>query len=216
MDLMAARRRILMDTGEFIPPGYQQYDYLKTNQYKSYIDTGVPGDNTLQLDFTFSPLYSSSWAPIFGNYDGNRNNLFWGMRQTDSNKYLQLFAGCASIANQQSVHFDESVIGRKIEVSLGYASAKFTIDGTEYSPSLTEYSGTASNLNIFIGNFATTQAYGTTNAFYKIRITKNGKAIRNYIPVVRKSDSRAGFYDTVNCTFNPSIGASDFTAGNDA
>ena len=101
----------------------------------------------------------------------------------------------------------------------GFGTLKYQ-DAT-YSISPVADSGyETSALNIYIGKNGPNASNSTTvpsNRFHDyVKIWKQGSLVRNYIPCYRKSDNKAGFYDTVNHTFNPSIGSAEFVAGNDA
>lgn len=81
-----------------------------------------------------------------------------------------------------------------------FTDAVFT--SSEIQLFASHYSGLDKNL----GNYST----------YKLsycRMWQNGKLVRSYMPVLRKSDNIAGLLDTVNNVFYPSVGTAQFTKG---
>lgn len=83
-------------------------------------------------------------------------------------------------------------------------------------------SGTATktatdSLYIFEGNRGNGQLSGYPGLFkcYGVVISDSGIAVRNYIPVKRNSDNKAGLYDLVNNQFYVSPNNVNFVAGNE-
>lgn len=215
---MELRRRILTEQSTFIPPSYQLYDYLVRSNGNSYIDTGVAGnDNSIKLEFAFMPLNATIYGTLLGNYDGNNQHTCWMLRGGGNTKQINFVANNRKVASSSSLTCDvNSVNNYKIKTIIEYGTCNITCDGIDYSLSPTSDDSDVSTKNIYIGNYATVGTSNYSCRFYSgFKIWKNGKLIRNYMAVVRKLDSKAGYYDTVNHTFNPSIGSADFTAGND-
>lgn len=216
--MIERRRAIIAAQNEFIPPEYQKYDYLQLRNTKSYFDTGVAGnDNTIKLDFAIFVETRGNWAPIFGNYNGNNQTTCWMFRHGADINGFNFVCNNRKVAESYGMSFSTSAVQKKIDIHMEYGKAKMTYNGETQSAQMPPSSGSfsESTYNIFIGDYATHQNNEKINRFYYFRVSSGGKLIRNYIPVVRKSDSKAGFYDTVNYTFNPSIGTVDFVAGND-
>ena len=208
--LMEIRRRMMQE--DVLPPKYQRVEYI-TGSLRSYFDTGVAGnDNTLKIDLIYKAENMSAYAPIVGNYDGNRNKNCWCLRQNDNVKQISFLSNSSSFATNIGImQFDvDTLLGKKVQAHFEYGELVCIVNGIEYSHTIREYSATTSEANIFVGNYPATVSYGTSHSFYSLRITKQGKLIRNYIPCYRKSDNKAGMYDLVNHTFNPSTGAADF------
>lgn len=216
MDVMGIRRAIIAGQDQFIPPEYQKYDYLQTDAYKSYIDTGVAGnDDSIKIDLTLVPYTQGNYYPILGNYNGNNQNSCWMLRYGGNARQLSFVLNNNKVTSSYLLAVDDStVVGKKLKIHMEKGYAVVDNNGNEYSCTTTG-SETQSTLNIYIGNYATPVTYGAYNRLYAVKISKGGVLVRNYVPCYRKLDNKAGFYDTVKCTFNPSIGTSDFVAGND-
>jgi hypothetical protein len=75
---------------------------------------------------------------------------------------------------------------------------------TSYGPSNSIIRIAQSNLN----DVYTEQGY---YYYYYVKIWDGETLVRNYVPAKRLADNVYGFYDTVNSTFNPSIGDNGFT-----
>ena len=218
MDMMGIRRAILMNADQ-LPPGYQEYDYVQTVSAKSYADTGVPGnDDTIQIDCTFQVQSTANWSPIFGSYNGNNQTTCWFLRQGGNPYAINFTSNWGKVSGgSTSIALNVSTIaGVKIAAHMELGKLAITYNGTKDAKTQVIERATPSILNIFIGNFATPQNYYSPTRFYgPFRIWSGGKLVRDYRPAVRLRDSKAGFYDMVNYTFNPSIGTAEFVAGND-
>ena len=224
MDLIATRRR-LMSNGP-LPPMYRRCDYLQTTGYNARIDTGVYGDDdTLSFDFDFAIMERANYGAVFGNHisdsyrcwrltlGGNpgssppRNTLVtMHNRKAGSSPTLYLAPS------------GEGYIGNRVNVQM--SSGTCTATSGSYSNTATAVTDTAdpaSTRNIGIGSGSPTQSGSNAMSirFWHFKIWSQGALVRNYIPCVRVSDNKAGFYDLVNHTFNPSIGTVDFIASND-
>ena len=210
-----------MSSGNILPPAYQKCDYLQTVGTASYIDTGVAGnDNTIKIDFIIEVLSKGTYSGIMGNHDGE-NKKCWRFIQSAaniSNSFnFTLNNRRAGASPRCAISAVSSVVGLPIIVHMEYNLGTLTYQNITYSTSTTEDTNETSNKNIFIGNNGPSIKPSETNPnnrFHSyVKIYKSGYLIRNYVPCYRKSDNKAGFYDTINHTFNPSIGTQEFTAG---
>lgn len=222
-ELMEMRRRMLLAQEGFLPPAYQKCDYLQTTGFNSRIDTGVPGnDETLVFDFDYATIVRQAYAAAFGNYLGETSRC-WRLINPggtgDARNYLctALNRRANSTVTVNVVPSEESMVGKRINflVSFGKCVSRYG----DYTETVTaDPDGTAeiSTRNIAIGASHPALTGGTiVGRFWHFKIWRGGRLIRNYVPCYRKADNKAGFYDTVNHTFNPSIGTAEFIAGND-
>lgn len=223
-DLMMLRRRILTQNGR-LPPGYLEYDYLQTTGYNSRINTGVFGDDqTLVFDFTYMRKESADYQGAFGNYQSEATRC-WRMIQSVT-AYPAFYIATmgnrkasASTSLQACNSPSGTTVGHKVHFNISWGRIAVECDDG-YSNTITAADdGTAAHsVNaIAIGSNSPQGAGGSVkNRFYgAFKIWSQGTLIRDYIPAVRLSDNKAGFYDLVNHTFNPSIGTAEFVAGND-
>ena len=225
MDVMGIRRKIIMAQDNFIPPAYQKHDYIECSGYNARIDTGVAGnDNTLKFDFTYMPLAQSNYFGSFGNYNGESNRCWRLIQATSSNSrqyYVNSNVRKAGVSKGVTAVSSATgtIIMHKTHFTIEYG--KITVESDDgYTGTETQAEDTTepiSQTNVAIGAPSCTNTGLTVKGrFYgSFKIYKGNKLIRNYFPVVRKSDSKAGLYDTVNHTFNHSIGSAEFVAGNE-
>lgn len=214
-----------MDTGQ-LPPGFREYDYLQLTGHNARIDTGVSGnDSTLVFDFTHMRMSNSSYRAMFGNYV-DENTKCWRVIQSINTypTYCIVSAGNRKAGSSMSIMVvnsaTETSVGHKVRYHVTYGRVDiYADDGRESTVTSTEDGTTAvSSLTIAIGANNPTGAGGTDaqRIYGHFKIWSQGALIREYVPAVRLRDSKAGFYDLVNHTFNPSIGTAEFIAGNDA
>lgn len=226
---MEMRRAIQLNEGLFVPPEYQVYDYLQTYGHNAKIDTGISGNNdTLKFQFIFMPIsLVSSYNGVFGNYRSENDHYAWRLitysnTATDFQRAFYVTCGNGSpggggTVGLAPVNSGETTLNKKITANIEYG--KVTLTGTRTaSYTIKLMQKTENNLNIAIGASAPGASAGGSTVFRiynSFKIWSHDALVRNYVPVVRKSDNKAGFYDTINYTFNPSIGSMDFVAGND-
>ena len=223
MGLIEARRRLM--TNGLLPPMYRRCDYLQTTGYNSRIDTGVPGnDQTLILDFDYATVVRHSYGGAIGNYI-NEQTKCWRLLNPsgtgDTRNYLfsALNRRAGSSSTISVVPDGESMIGKRINFRLSFGRCVSTYGSysATVTPAATDASEDVSDRNITIGALYPAHSGNATpvGRFWHFKIWSQGNLIRNYIPCIRQRDSKAGFWDTVNRTFNPSIGSVDFIAGYD-
>lgn len=222
MELVKARR-LLMSNGS-LPPLYKKCDYLQTTGYNARIDTGVPGDDeTLAFDFDFAIIERVNYGAVFGNHinDSYRSwRLILGGNPGSSPPRNTLVTmhnrKAGSSPTLYLVPSGEGYIGKRVNIQMSSGTCTATSGSYSYTATaVTDMADPASTRNIGIGSGSPTQSGSNALVvrFWSFKITKNGVLIRNYIPCVRSSDNKPGFYDTINNTFNPSIGTADFIAG---
>lgn len=214
--LMDARRRILQNT-DVLPPKYQRVEYVIGNGTASSIDTGIPGNNdNLRFVFGFEINEVGNHSGIFGNYVNEQTDCWRLICQASSRPkgFYHTHNRIASSSGGLYIGNDkESYAGLKLHITMDADTATLRYDDYQTTDTFNRSHGTANNNNIAFGSnkVGNGSAHQTQRRkYYYCRIYDNGKLIRDYLPCYRKSDNKAGFYDTVNHTFNPSTGAADF------
>lgn len=197
-----------------LPPEYQRVDYLKNTGTIAHIDTGVGNGPNLKIEYTFLAENYVQYAAMIGNFTSGQKG--W---RVIINTTLSLLINAYSGSYSTLAPAGGTITNSKITVVFDTQKSK-AIDGTgTVEKTAAEITGSDRVANIALGrNGVSPGATGTGTVifrFYDCRIWDNSKLIRNYVPCYRKSDNKAGFYDTVNHTFNPSIGSVDFVAGYD-
>lgn len=214
MDLIERKKKLLMAQDQFVPPGFTVYDYIQAQGDRAVIDTGVSGNNdNLKFHMLFNVDRYIQYRGLFTNYSSEKANC-WRLSESATNNSF-LFATNTKTGSS-GTKIVGSYVGKNVEAFIDKTSVSFFVDGTEYTSASPTTAGTSNSNNIFINSSRTyAQTRDDVIKWYFFKIWDNGKLIRNYVPVKRKSDNKCGFYDTVNHTFNPSIGSVDFVAGND-
>lgn len=220
---------MMATSNSLLPPIYKHADWLETSGRQARINTEVSGnDNTLRLQCLFMPVVlNDNYHPLFGNAI-DENYCVWRVitftTTTESyNRMLSCVPGNRKQSNGVTIYpcgtdSSASMIGQKISLDMEYGKVT-TTSGTTTVTETRETDTTAikNTRPIAIGSNNATVDSATTSKWriYYFRIHSQGRLVRNYIPCVRLRDNKAGFYDLVNSTFNPSIGSVDFIAGYD-
>ena len=206
----------------FIPTDYKRMEYLDMLGIDTRIDTGVAGDDeTLVFDFDFATLERYSYGGVFGNR-GLESATCWRLLNPsgtgDTRNYIITVMNRRASASTpiSVVPPNETITGKRINFNLSYGKSvtKYGHYSITVTPT-TEPNVPISNANICIGAVSIYATGESTfkGRFWKFKIYSHGELIRNYVPVIRVTDNKAGFFDVVNQTFNPSIGSKDFIAG---
>lgn len=203
----------MMYGGDIVPPIYKRADYIVSVGQLAHIDTGVGNLQTLKIECEFMLESYVQYISPLGNFTSGKKG--WRIITTSQTALLvdTYSSGYVALLPPSG-----SVSGEKLTVVMDTETSKVT-DGTgTYEKASPEIEGTDNTANIALGrNIVNASASGSGTSrmrIYGCKIWDSGTLIRDYIPCVRYSDSKAGFYDRVNKTFNPSISAYDFVTGN--
>ena len=213
MDMMELRRRII--AAQELPPQYKKVDSIWSYRYGGQIDTGVAGADDLKIQAVFMIDFFGSYIGLFGNYVSETTNC-WRLITTGSDDGSMIgTTNHKTSGGGASVAISGGYKNRKIKATLDYETVSFDADGiTNTGSTAGKPLGDSNTTNIGIGNarYVPNSGYYESDivTWYGFRIWKNNVLIRDYVPCVRMSDSKAGFYEKVNRTFNQSTGKSDF------
>lgn len=216
--------------GSMIPSEYLRCDFLQTNGYNARIDTGVAGNNdALEISGDVEVMTFWTYGCIF-NTPQSGNSKVWRLLlpsaivdgNSNPNRFL-IFGSykhyATSVFSGETQDLNWGNLPKRFQFKVNYGYAEVTINGTTYSysaPNDDNYDPCPSNI-ILCGAYANSGSTDGYNIFqtrvYHFSIKSQDTLIRDYYPVVRKSDNLAGFYDLVNDTFNPSIGSKPFLPG---
>lgn len=184
-----------------LPYSYERIEYIESNG-SSYIDTGIYGSNT--LDVEISLFTGPDKSPTF--FIGSRNN-----------PYNMTY--CIVRVPPLEMRFDYSTIH-----TLGVVTGKVTIKKL----GLYVYVGNKQALELPVLKFKTPSTllmFGLLqkdnvvniapagDKIYFLKMTENGILVRDFIPVKRKSDGMIGMYDLVGRKFYTSPNGVAFTGG---
>ena len=196
------------------PSEYQKVGYLISVGQNANINTGVGNNPNLKIACEFLLESYVQYVSPLGNFTSGKK----GWRIITSSQTALLVdtysSGYAALLPPTG-----TVAGEKLNVVIDTEICKVTDRLGTYEKASPEIEGTDNISNIALGrnivNASSSSSSTSRMRIYSCKIWEGGTLIRDYIPVVRKSDSVAGFYDRANKTFNPSVSPVQFIAGND-
>lgn len=209
-------------SGEFIcgpvkkslPNTYIPLDYIQSSGTQ-WIDTGITynGNIISQINLKFEVISKSTntWPYIFGAWSADSANTCRCLINTATDQIGGKINGNAPT--------NEYLVQYKLNTPYEYIQKtnSFVINGTTQSLTLTTGS-TYCNKNIFLFTRSdTSSTAGSTGNTSKIRLyycniyNNNNILVRQFIPVLRISDSKPGMYDLVNDVFYANGGSGEFT-----
>ena len=189
------RRKLMAAYG--LPSNYERLEYIE-NTSTAYIDCGLSPKYTFDYEIKTNIVTGNC---IFGCkfIDDNRDfRFFW----FDSKIYLDIGRGRILLKTPFSTKIIHAKFGNYFIENL--------IDEKKVT-------GVAFDENMhgtFISNLFLFQGYGYEKGkVWLLNINDNGKPIRKFIPVKRKSDGMVGMYDLVGRKFYTSPNGVAFTGG---
>ena len=203
-------------TRSALPSGYKQVESIWSYKYGGQIDTGVEGnDNTLKIEATFMCDFWGQYVFLFGNHKNEESNSWRVLHGGKDDGSIILTGNRKSSGGSGVITLPNGFINRKVTVTLTYTSVSINEGGNTYTLDVTNKSVGLENSNkicIGNGNYNPNSSFNTSQivTWYGFRIWRGTALIRDYVPCVRTSDNKVGFYDKVNYTFNPSTAKSEF------
>ena len=211
--LMEIRRRMMGE--QAFPPLYKKVDSVWSYRHGGQIDTGVVGSDNLKIQAVFMVNFFSAYAGFFGNYVNEASNCWRIILSSSDNGSIIATTNHKASGGGVSTQISDGYKNRTITALLDYNSVTFEVDGNTYTNSTSgKQLGDGNTTNICIGHSRVlpTASFNTTEkvTWYGFRIWQDDTLIRDYIPCLRLTDNKAGLYDMINHTFNPSIAKSEF------
>lgn len=186
---------------------YKRLEYIQSSGTQ-YIDTGYKPNNNTRVVTEFYTNVQNVQQFIFGGGRGLASNCFICQIHYTPSQYIRAWYG-----NSYSQGFDFDINSfHKID----FDKNKFYLDG-ELKETITQETF-QSEYNMAI--FSYIQYTGvSSNYFYGkmkyFQIYDNGTLVRNFVPVLRKSDNEIGMLDLVEGKFYGNAGTGKFTANLD-
>lgn len=203
-DIACGKTKIL-GSGSLVPNEYRQVEYIQSSE-SQWIDTGVYGNLNIMGYVDLEPSAASPKYPIGSSVQSNLG--YWGIcfQSTGS---IQYYIGDGSYANPSTY-----AQGTRYKIVIN-DNKKFYLDNelaVDYNTYTTKNYTRNNTKTIILFGFNWSSISLGSFKLYNCKLWDNGILIRNFIPVVRKSDSKPGMYDRVNNVFyiNQGSGA-DFT-----
>lgn len=206
MDLIQ-RRRQLMGMQSELPGAYSRVEYLESSGTQ-YIYTDIPCRSGVEVEAVVSWVSGGAHdASIFGGRLATSQRVMlihqyplrkWTFGYGNSNTNLGSIAYGTTYTVQAKATVGEQYL--KIDGATVYSgsSASEYINNFNMSIFACTYKA-ANNARLF----ASARVYGMT-------VTVDGLKAADFIPCIRKSDSKPGMYDTVSKTFYTNAGTGEF------
>lgn len=196
--------------GGIIPVEYQRVAYLESSGTQ-YITTDVLPSNTLGFDCTFysksNVTASADYGCIFGSRYASGDN---DCQVTTFTTNSALLAGTFRFGNTNG--YNPGIIKETIQSVSKRNSTFINATGDSITVRDNEWDGAKrKSMYLFLLNNNDTPVQGGLGCrIYVMRFYDGGILIHNFIPCVRKSDSKPGMYDTVSKTFLTNAGTGEF------
>ena len=219
-DILATRKLIMSQTwNNMIPLKYQPVEYISAKNSNPYIDMGIQLTGELEAEvhyyndkneaFLFGARKGSSNTPYCnfnvesaGSSSAGRSRFDYGNKKAVGTSGLP-FAGCH---DGEFIFKFHSRIASLKNVSTGETLEK------DYSEVL-YVSYPNYNLFLFSVNTNGTASLNTGTGelrVYSAKFWLGGQLVRDFVPCVRKSDSKPGMYDRVSKIFFINVGSDEF------
>lgn len=213
--MMTSFKKIIMmanQMGSRLPSDYIELEYLESTGTQ-YIDTGIKGNQDTKVEIKYYYYTtSSSNGRIFGSRSRPLFHEF----------VIGTFNGAISDNTNYFVGYGYSS-GENLTLSPVKINEWFTIihDRTTHSVNGINYPynytyktfETPQNLKIFGFDNAGSIGNPSIGRCAYVKIWSNNIIIRDFIPVLRKSDSKPGMYDLVSGQFFVNQGTGEFSYG---
>ena len=189
-----------------IPLAYKQVRYLEGTGTQ-YVITAVRASQARKGTLEGVYISSATNSMIIGAGSGSDAAGGWWFGPNGRFEYDDrvVYAGSLSVGSSLSLSW-----------SFAAGNQQYTINGTARTDNSSTTPTTSRYVGLFVGN---TNSSDDVKARAQIKSCTLSAAddtlLGNYIPCVRKSDSAAGFWDTVTETFLTNSGTGSFTVGPD-
>ena len=193
-----------------LPAGYTEIKYIQSSGTQ-YINTGVVPITTTRVVVDFSLTSAAG-----GQWNG------WGSTGSKESFFFGADAGGTFMASV-SGNWTKSNAGVAIDTArhtFDLSSAALKFDGQTFvNESASPFSNAASGntLYLFAMHWGWSPGIGgyVSMRLYSCQIYDGETLVRDFVPVVKDSDGKAGLYDTVTDSFFGNSGTDDFVAGDE-
>ena len=177
-----------------LPSGYMQLPYIESTA-DQYINTGITGHSGLTVDLKFAVAEPPAESKIMGSCNSDFTNCYYPISFNNWHLGYGYGDNYTSIkpAEQETIYNSITVLEANKQSMLvndmpvSYSTNASTVDnGVE--------------MILFGINVDGSPLLSAVRIYY-CKIFENNTLIRNFIPALRKSDGKAGMYDTVYKTF---------------
>lgn len=171
---------------------YSPIEYLNfTGTSTQLIDTGYKPNNNTTVEVKTNVTGTGKW--LCGGRESTAKNIYGLYINSGTNLWYQYSVGGSSAATPDLVNTDRII---KTDKNILYVdgAVKQTKDVATFQSPANMYIGTINTNGSLDGRYF-------TGKIYYFKIWDNGTLVRSYIPCIRKSDNKVGFYEEVNGDF---------------
>ena len=185
-----------------ISSDYMPLQYIESTGTQ-YINTGVLDGENLDFELTVKQRNTNSNWMFFGARYGNRNDeetLLWAISDNPSQPLRLGYKSTWYYASFSAETWHTiKMEGNKLYID---GSLAITFTKSTFSRKYPVY--------LFAVNLAGASSYSNLICFSAAKLWDNGNLVRNYVPMLRRLDSKSGFYDLVNNQFYTNAGTGEF------
>ena len=192
------------DTGMLVP-----LEYIEGTGTQS-IDTGLKVADDLDIEASIqftSKTLSTGGAPINGGYTSG-SGLTYRVDFAGINGD-EFWVGCST--NKVSTAVPSALLRHTFHINT--ATGAWSIDDVSGSVSPVAYPGNPMPILIFDRGQSRLLEAKVRQRVYWVKIKKGGVLVRDYVPMLRLKDNKAGLYDLVTKKLYTNIGTEQFVAG---
>lgn len=171
---------------------YSPIEYLNfTGTSTQLIDTGYKPNNNTTVEVKTDVTGTGKW--LCGGRESTAKNIYGLYINSGTNLWYQYSVGGSSAATPDLVNTDRII---KTDKNILYVDGvvKQTKDIVTFQSPANMYIGTINTNGSLDGRYF-------TGKIYYFKIWDNGTLVRSYLPCIRKSDNKVGFYEEVNGDF---------------
>ena len=194
-----------------LPAGYTELEYVGSSGSQN-LNTGIAPKTTTRVVCDFQYTVVDGSAQCGWGSTGSKESFFFGVagdgtfKATVSGNFTVSPTGVAADTDRHT--FDISMSALKL-------------DGTAFANATTSpFSNAASGNTLYLFALHAGWSPNVVNyasmRIYSCKIYDGETLVRDFVPVVRASDSKAGLYDLVTDAFFGNGGTGDFSAGPEA
>lgn len=186
--------------GGVLADGYSVIEYIEATGTQ-YIDTLVSGGSAASYEISFNPLTNRV------SYE----HYFAGANTTSTSQVPKLYYISGGVVAQAIKNSDITLSNMSTDVVVKYNS-----DGTLYANNVLK--STVSNtgwgdMTWWLCNSHSEPNLASSMRLYYLKMWTDDTLVRDFIPVIRNSDSTVGLYDLVNGEFYTNSGTGEFLYG---
>ena len=183
---------------------YKRLEYIQSSGTQ-YIDTGILANDETGMQVDVQWLNNSDTVCIGSRGTSTATRCFIGSATTG------FYLSWNELGSSRPAHN----LNRNVLSLNFYNNRKKIFNGTDLSDTLQTLSTQTGNMYLFVANDNGSASLKSSVKMYSAQITQGSILVRNFIPVMRKSDNEIGMLDLVEGKFYGNAGTGKFTANLD-